>query len=525
MTAATRLHFGPFERLVLALAFVTQAAFFPWFPELRSPNELTRVYLAESLVDDASVSIDGAIARHGSIFDLSVREVDGHRRHYSDKAPGLAFLATPFIALYHATSSAPDLNTQVRLTRFVTATLPTFILLVLLLRFLRSELVDRRLPAILVLGYALGTVATPYSGLAFGHQLSACILFSLFLAIRADKPRAPLVGLLASAAVLVEYQNALLLLPFAIWFLARVRLSPRHLALAVLGMAPLTALLLVYHHAAFGSPFLTGYSFIASSFAEVHAQGLLGVTLPKLSAANLSFISPAKGLFFFSPWLALALPGLFLLDPRGPHRFTLVFVVIYALFVSSLVYPDGGWTVSQRHLAPMVPFLILPIGLLIDRRRSPFAPVLVGLLIPSIAACTISAVVWPHWQDHLQNPFWQLGWPLFADGWVPASALAFISSWWLLVTLLGLASLCLLAYLLEPLILRHRYVALLATAALTTAIAATYIALARLPGRTQDVERDRQFIERTYVPDPRSTALTPPQTATLLTSPPPTSAQ
>lgn len=524
-----RARLGPLDRAVLGLVFVAHAAFFPWFPELNSPNELTRVYLAESLIEDGSVSIDGAIRRHGWIFDLSVREVDGRKVYYSDKAPGVTFLALPALWVHHLVEAAPrtaedradELATKVRLTRFFGATLPTLLLMFLLLRFLREELGSPTLPAILVLAYGLGTVATPYASFAIGHQPSALILFALFLRVRGtwrepERMSSPghlvLTGLLAGTSLLIEYQNALIVLPFALWFLSRVRLSPRAIGLAILGAIPPVALLMVYHQAAFGSPFLTGYSFIASGFAEVHAQGLLGVAWPKASHAFLSFLSPQKGLFYFSPWLLFGALGLFLLERRGDHRFHLVFVLLYALFVSSMVYPVGGWTVSQRHLAPMVPFLLLPAGLLLERliareRRaaSVLGPaVFVALVGVSILVCFTSAVVWPHFQEHLMNPYWQIGWPLFADGWVPPNALGFVSSWWLLVTLMGLAGSILVTWLVWPLVVRHRHLALAATLVATGLVAAGWVALSHLPGRSQDVERERAFIERVYVADPRS---------------------
>lgn len=533
-TATDRTSFRPgrlglLDRVVLALVFTAHAAFFPWFPELNSPNELTRVYLGESLIEDGSVSIDGAISRHGRIFDLSVRKVDGRSVYYSDKAPGVTFLAMPALWVHHLATDAPRtaedranaLATKVRLTRFFGATLPTLLLMFLLLRFLREELSSPTLPAILVLAYGLGTVATPYASFAIGHQPSALILFALFLRVRGthrepQRMSSPghlvLTGLLAGTSLLIEYQNALIVLPFAFWFLARVHLSPRSIGLAALGAIPPVALLMVYHQAAFGSPFLTGYSFIASGFAEVHAQGLLGVAWPKPAHAFLSFLSPQKGLFYFSPWLLFGALGLFVLERRGDHRFHLVFVLLYALFVSAMVYPAGGWTVSQRHLAPMVPFLLLPAGLLLERflvrersAVSVLAPaVFVALAGLSILVCLSSAVIWPHYQENLLNPYWQIGWPLFVDGWVPPNALGFMSSWWLLVVLLALSGLMLVTWLLAPLVMRHRYLALASALVAMVLVTASWVALSRLPGRTQDVDRDRAFIERVYVADPRS---------------------
>jgi hypothetical protein len=506
---------GALDLLVLLLAFVFHSVFFAWFPEMRSPNELTRVYLAGALLEDRSVQIDHQIEQYGSVFDVSERRIDERVHYYSDKAPGVALLALPALAVQRALSSAPpSLEAKVRLVRFWVCTLPTLLLLVLLLRFLKQHIPDPRLPALLTLAYALGSVATPYASLALGHQPSAVVLFGSFLWIRGMQPRTPVAaalfaGLLASLAVNIEYQNALLFLPLAGFFAWRVRMRPQHVLAALVGAAPLTALLLYYHKLAFGSPLLTGYSFLTSSFREVHAQGLLGVALPRVEHAYLSFLSPAKGLFFFAPWLALCTPGLFLLwrSKRGDLRLMAAFIVLYALFVAALVYPVGGWTVSQRHLVPAVPFMVLPAGLFVawlERRPGLGRLVLTGLALPAMFVCGVSAVVWPHYQEALQNPFWQLGWPLFRDHWVVPSALNRfgISSFALASALLGTAGALFVADLVRA---SRGWLRVALYPALALSLAAATLALSRLPAREQDVTQDRLYVERTHVHDPLET--------------------
>src|SRR5262249_34915664 len=159
--------------------------------------------------------------------------------------PGVAFLSAPVIALYERMVDTPLLTTKVRLTRFVVSTLPTVLLLFLLLELLGAQLQSPRLPALLVLAYALGSPAAAYASMACGHQLWGVLLFALFWAIgRASRERSPwwsaAIGAGAALAVLVEYQNTLLLLPFAIFYLVRVRAQPRHVLMAALGALPLS---------------------------------------------------------------------------------------------------------------------------------------------------------------------------------------------------------------------------------------------------------------------------------------------
>jgi hypothetical protein len=482
--------------------FVVLAAIFPYFEEIHSANELSRLYLATAIVEDGTVAIDGPLQRLGDIHDKSVR--DGH--FYSDKAPGMAFAVLPALWLYNQLAGPPLLADAVRLGRFVASTLPTGIFFVVLLYFLAEHLRDRRLRLLLVTGYAFGTLATTYGILLFGHQLSAILLFGTYLAIRRTGPgsawwRPALVGLLASAAVLTEYQNALYLVPMAVFFVWRVRLSPRALAVGLVGMAPLTALLLYYHELAFGSPLRTGYSFIASGFAAVHEQGFMGIGLPRPSALALSLFAPRKGLFFFSPFLLLALPGLFVVGKRGADGVLAVLMtVMYVAFVSGMVYPDGGWTVSQRHLTPLVPWLLLPVGVFVERVRA-VRPVLAGLLVVSVVVTGVSTVVWPHYMEVYTNPFFQLGWPLFRDGWLPPSTFGRLGvSTHALVVVAGAAVLQLVVV--DLVLFFETARARAAALGVATLLVAGWFGATRHLGAELDGRAERAYVERVYQLDP-----------------------
>ena len=69
------------------------------------------------------------------------------------------------------------------------------------------------------------------------------------------------------------------------------------------------------------SSLATGYQNLQDAyFAGVHAQGFLGVTTPKWDAVAGSFFGASRGLFWYAPWLLLALPGFVLLLRRRGWR-------------------------------------------------------------------------------------------------------------------------------------------------------------------------------------------------------------
>jgi len=491
-----------FDRLTLAAAFLVLTAFFPYFEAIHSANELSRLYLANAIVEEGSVSIDGQLQRLGNIHDKALR--DGH--YYSDKAPGAAFLAVPVVWLYYQVADQPSLRSEMRWARLWVNTLPTCLLLLILLGFLKEHFKDDRLIRVLLISYAFGTLATTYSQLLFGHQLGAVLVFACFLVVRRAEPHnpgwlGPAAGFLASAAVCVEYQNALFLLPLAVLYMVRTRARVRPVVMALLGAAPLAIALGLYHDAAFGSPFTTGYSFVASNFKEVHAQGFMGIAGPKWAHVVVSFVAPRKGLFFFAPFLLLAVPGLVLLRRAGPDGLvTGIMVALYSLFVVSMVYPDGGWTVSQRHLTPMVPWLLLPIGLLVTRFADA-RPVLCGLAGAAIVITGISTIVWPHYQEQLLNPFFSIGWPLFRDGWLPQShfsALGIASKTGATLIAVAVAAAGVYDLIVSAKSTIRRAVWPLAA----MVIAAGFIYTASTFHPDQDVERDRRWIESVYELDP-----------------------
>ena len=439
------------DRGVVVLLFLALAAFFPYFESIHSANELSRLYLANAIATEHTVAIDTSINRLGNIHDKAFR--DGH--HYSDKAPGASFYAVPAAWAYLTLADTPTLAGEMRVLRLWVSVIPTAFLLLGLLQFLQQYIPDRGIRLWLVTGYALGSLATTYGMLLFGHQLSAALVFGAFLIAHNAQPdwstrRAVLMGVLGSAAVCVEYPNVIFMVPVMLYYWRQIRWSPRAIAWTVAGALPLLVVLGWYHNTAFGSPWSTGYSFLTSGFKDVHAQGVMGISWPTLENLHLCFVSLHRGLFVFSPFLLLALPGLFLTGHAGrAGKLALIMAPLYALFVTSMVYPDGGWAVSLRHLTPMVPWLLLPAGLLI-LRFAWLRPFLVGLVLVSVAATGLSTVTWPHFQENLQNPFFQMAWPLFEHGWVAPSAFEAVglssrtAVLWIggLVALLAIADLC-----------------------------------------------------------------------------------
>lgn len=433
----------------------------PYHPGLRSPNELCRLWQSRSLVDFGTININGTLMQLGMVGDLSCTTVvdEGNgvqslhpcvgpnaprqgviaQLYYPSKAPLISVLGAPVYWVLKALRAGPvgEIE-QLAFSRLFVTVLPSLLMFWLLRRFLRAQLPNSlELADVLVVVYALGTMAFSYSEAFMSHQLTAVLLFGAFYAAwkverHEWKDWGYLVaGVLAGAVVVAEYTGALGVLCISTYVVAsRWKQWPalaRAVAFVLVGAAPLLGALMLYHRAAFGSPFTSGYKFLNdAAYQGWHVGGFLGIKWPDARAFFLSLFSPLRGLFVLSPFLLGSLWGVG--DGRVKERpyFVLVVALLWgnAYFTSSFTYDSWGWTVGPRHLTPMLPFLMLPLGWLLERLKSgvPFA-VLGGLCVSAVLMTGFVGFV-NYVPDDVSTSFWGLEVPLLVDGFWPVSWLA-----------------------------------------------------------------------------------------------------
>jgi len=406
---------------------------FPYFPKLGSANEMPRVFLVKAMVHDHTFAIDRGIERWGATTDLAdVSESGGHA--YSNKAPGSAMLAAPFYAVLDVIGGEPSLALSLWLCRIITGVIPTLAFLVLLYGFLARFAPDPAIRKLVLVAYALGSMAMTYSLLYFSHQLGAvCIgsatIFAIDVLDGKRRLRMMIVaGALAGAAPLVDYQAVFPAVPLMIYVIARsYRDLPRLARLAgcaALGAAPPIAILLAYHQACFDSPWRTGYD-ASATFAMYHQQGFLGLTELRWAAFRGSTVTFDNGLFTLSPWLLLSFSGAIeiLRRPReaGLRGITFVciaVVVIYLLFISAINFWRGGGAVGPRYITAMVPFLLPLVAAQLEavRDRPRFFGALAGTIFVGVAIYALATATFPYWPDSFTNPFRDVTLHLISDG-------------------------------------------------------------------------------------------------------------
>jgi hypothetical protein len=409
--------------VAIALAYLYV---FPYFPRIQSANELPRVYLVKAIADDGTFAIDRGVRRWGSTADVSPSQ--GHM--YSNKAPGSSLLVVPIYAAISWTAGEPSLAATMWLCRVVAGVIPAVLFLWLLWGFLARFAPEPAVRRLVVIAYALGSLAMTYAMLYYSHQLAAiCIASAWIFAVDVVERQRSVrwmvaVGMLAGAAPLVDYQAAFAGVPLAVYLIVKLwawdrREAARALGLAIVSAAVPIAVLLWYHAVCFGSPLRTGYD-ATQTFAHLHQQGFLGISELRGEAFWGSLFAADNGLLVLSPWLVLALPGAVLLWRRD-RATTLVCVavaVVFILFISSISFWRGGWGVGPRYVTAMLPFWLPLVATALEAART--RPLLLGALAGTIVSAVViyctTAATFPYWPDSLKNPLYEVTFRLLADG-------------------------------------------------------------------------------------------------------------
>jgi len=265
--------------------------------------------------------------------------------------------------------------------------------------------------------YAFATVALPYATVLYSHQLSAACLFVAFALLYLRTGRrvpgwaVPLAGFLLGFALFTEYTAAPVITAiglYGLWQMRRMRREGAGLVLA--GLVPVIGLL-AYNYATFGNPLDTGYSH-DFCWSAAQGQGFAGFTFPQLGPLwDLTFGS-YRGLFYMSPFLLLAVPGLAALFRRGNRLEALLCAVIgagFILVISAYWGWNGGRVEGPRYLVPVVPFLAFPILFFLERLPVRSAA---WLLVLGCGAWSVFAT----WAEFLGGSLFPVSWwtdPIF----------------------------------------------------------------------------------------------------------------
>jgi hypothetical protein len=390
---------------------------FAYFIPAATWNPVSRFNLTRAIVEHHTIRVDPYVTSTGDRSKVG-------EGWYSDKAPVVAVLAVPAYAVMHGIhrirGMRPDYKAEGTYERpavrfvpnlayqqaFYVCSLATSGIAGTAVALLLFELLRRRATSRIAFlsssMVVLGSPLLPYSTTLYGHVPAAAFLLGAITLLdpRATSPpstlpspgRLKLAGACLALCSGSEYLTALPCALVALWFLRIATRNERGRALLqlLIGGALPVAFVALYNTAAFGAPWRTGYSFETSSeFAAGHAQGLLGIGLPRWEGLYGLTFGRLRGLFYLWPLLVVALmfAGLHAYRRRDEAiRIGLAVLLLLLLLNSGYYMWWGGAAVGPRHLLPGVPYVAAGLALALSSARRWLKVVVVALALISAAS-------------------------------------------------------------------------------------------------------------------------------------------
>jgi len=423
----------PSEGRLLLLLLVAYGWLFVFFPGINNPNELVRIYAARALVEDHTWAIGRRDVRGGQLFDGGrvysdwgyvndkALTCDDPRasppacagRLYSAKAPGASVLAVPVVAALRV--FGPLRKTAVVFAlRWIWVIAPSVLFWLLLRRWMLDAGVAENAALACTLSGALGSLSLTYGQMFAGHQLAALALGAAFLCAFWKTWRPWWFGFFCALAVALEYPSAP---PAAILFAAAMLRHRRGLFRVALGALPWGLLLAQFHWSAFGAPWATPYGHIENpGFVRDMGSGLFALSMPTSERLYGSFLAPYLGLFFWAPWIVLALLAPRWSSGHAAGRAATAIVAYYLAFQLTQSLWRSGWVVGPRYITPLVPFATISIALAAREASRWWLVALRGLGAAAIAATGMASAVCQGFPLEVQNPLREVVWPLIDHG-------------------------------------------------------------------------------------------------------------
>ena len=413
--------------LVGALTFFS----FIYFYEGGGWNQNSRFDLLRAIVERHALQID---AYHENTQDKA--HFQGH--YYSDKAPGLVFLAVPFAEVARAALKAggvdPDSARGEYAVSYIVGAwavaLPTALgaicLFYIALRF-GAGVSGAGFAAVVM------CIATPlwaYASLFWAHALvGACLVFAFAAALKlGDGTRdffwAFMVGLAAGWATVTEYPAApasAALAFLALWTVWNRRESRgRVLGGVAVGAGICLAVLMLYLYAAFGA-LRPSYSYYdPNSFSFMQQRGYMGLTYPHPDRLLKLLFGCSRGLLFASPVLVAAVVGLWKLWRAKTYAVPAIvaagIAVYYFLFNASFYWWKSGLSFGPRYAGACIPLLCIGLAVSWDRANRAWRGVILALAAVSVLVALMAVSTTSQLSMQDPCPIVHSAWPAFWSG-------------------------------------------------------------------------------------------------------------
>jgi hypothetical protein len=350
-------------------------------PAHESMDSRYSIHLANSIITEGNLDLD-EYSSNIVTNDYRTERVDGHL--YSYFPIGNSVLAVPLLVLwsfvdpsYRAGAEEIFLTAELQLGSFFAA------LAVIIIYFIGRHSLSPAKSVVLALAFAFGTSAWSIASRALWEVGASMLLLSGTLLILLAARRRPWLVQFAGIPLAYSYftrpTNSISIVLLTLY----VFLEYRKFIFGYLLGAALTAAPFLWINLQIYGSLLSPY---------YHTAKQIGDTRDFLGALAGNLLSPARGLFIFSPFLLLSGVGVFFkVKQGGLSRLDYALLLIIGLHWAALATHHpwwGGWTFGPRQMTDMLPYFVFFLIPVVDRATnsttSPLALTFGALLAASM---------------------------------------------------------------------------------------------------------------------------------------------
>lgn len=392
--------------------------------DVKADGEYSRLALLHSLVVHQQWNID---RYHFNTTDKA--KYKGH--FYSEKAPGTTIVAFPSFIVGMSILRMFNINvestngwmlsgwiTLIGSLAWITALGGVFLFLAL------QRIVGKQASLLTTLAIFLGSTPLPFSTMLYDHSLVISLLvFSLYIAenpvkimkvtsrwpswLSTQVSRDRVAGYCIGLAAASEYTAYPVIAGIVLYFLAKD--YRRFQTVCINALLPFSTVF-IYNYIIFESPFSISYQY-SNHYAEHHQYGFFGVRIFNFERLWTFLFGTNKGLFFWTPFLLLSLPGFLEIKKKDPKMFWYFSLIsLFQIFLFAGYKGFGGPSITSRYYSCILPLLAYPSAFGCQKfPRLGFALAGISMVLTGIGT-VVSA------SSKMRYTFFDLHLPLFLSG-------------------------------------------------------------------------------------------------------------